>query len=54
MNLDDLNTVQSLPYDWAKVDYTDLENRVSAVIAEDPQTDLQMSTYANGRTTGSS
>ena len=36
MNLDDLNTVPSLPYDWAKVDYKDLENRVSAVIAEDP------------------
>ena len=36
MNLDDLNTVPPLPYDWAKVDFRDLENRVSAVIAEDP------------------
>lgn len=36
MNLDDLNTAKPLPYDWAKVDFTDLENRVSAVIAEDP------------------
>ena len=36
MNLDDLNTVPPLPYDWAKVDFKDLENRVSAVIAEDP------------------
>ena len=36
MNLDDLNTVQPLPYDWAKADFTGLENRISAVIAEDP------------------
>lgn len=36
MNLDDLNTVKPLPYDWAKVDFKDLENRVSAVIAKDP------------------
>ena len=36
MNLDELNTVPPLPYDWAKVDFKDLENRVSAVIAEDP------------------
>ena len=36
MNLDDLNTVQPLPYDWAKVDFTGLENRISVVIAEDP------------------
>ena len=36
MNLDDLNTVKPLPYGWAKVDFTDLENRVSAIIAEDP------------------
>lgn len=25
MNLEDLNTVPPLPYDWAKVDFTDLE-----------------------------
>ena len=36
MNLDGLNTVQPLPYDWAKVDFTGLENRIYAVIAEDP------------------
>ena len=36
MNLDDLNTVKPLPYDWAKADFTGLENRISAVIAEDP------------------
>ena len=36
MNLDYLNTVPPLPYDWAKVDFKDLENRVSAAIAKDP------------------
>lgn len=36
MNLDDLNTVPPLPYDWAKVDFADLENRVKAMIEADP------------------
>ena len=36
MNLDDLNTVPQLPYDWAKVDFKDLENRVKAMIEADP------------------
>ena len=36
MNLDDLNTVKPLPYDWAKVDFTNLENRVKAMIEADP------------------
>lgn len=36
MNLDDLNTVKPLPYDWAKADLSSLENRVQAMIAENP------------------
>lgn len=36
MNIDDLNTVPPLPYDWAKVDFTDLENQVKAMIEADP------------------
>lgn len=36
MNLDDQNTVPPLPYDWAKVDFTNLENRVKAMIEADP------------------
>ena len=36
MNLDDLNTVKPLPYDWAKADFTNLENRVKAMIEADP------------------
>lgn len=36
MNLDDLNTVPPLPYDWAKVDLKDLENRVKVMIEKDP------------------
>ena len=36
MNLDDLNTVPPLPYDWAKVGLKDLENRVKVMIEKDP------------------
>lgn len=36
MNLDDLNTVPPLPYDWAKADFTGLENRVKAMIEAGP------------------
>ena len=36
MNLDDLNTVPPLPYDWAKVDLADPENRVKVMIEADP------------------
>lgn len=36
MNLDDLNTVPPLPYDWASLDYAKLEERVYAMIAKEP------------------
>lgn len=36
MNLDDLNTVKPLPYDWASLDYAELDERVYAMIAEEP------------------
>ena len=36
MNLDDLNTVKPLPYDWAKADFSSLEDRISTMVAADP------------------
>ena len=36
MNQEDLQTIPPMQYDWAKLDYTKLEERVSAMIAKDP------------------
>ena len=37
MNPADLRTIPVLPYDWAKADLSSLENRVQAMIAENPE-----------------
>ncbi|UKH48771.1 hypothetical protein QNH07_gp06 [Aeromonas phage BUCT696] len=51
MNLDDLNTVPPLPYDWAKMDFTNLENQVKAMIEADPSkfTDEYLCTWKDER-----